>query len=177
MSRQHGRPCLRTASQSTVRWPGFVLLQLSLQARLLSLNWCRDFIRVYTIDMHAIYLTLRRRVVSYLRLLHWLLPQSATFAHSLCQIVSVCCLLQVFFCSRTHSQLSQFVSELHRTAFADTIATVALASRKVRLPFCVLLAMPRHFECAAPLLELSLTQAALTILLLGLLKRMHAFLC
>ena len=39
--------------------------------------------------------------------------------------------LQVFFCSRTHSQLSQFVSELQRTRFADTVAAVALASRKV----------------------------------------------
>ena len=39
--------------------------------------------------------------------------------------------LQVFFCSRTHSQLTQFVSELQRTPFADTVATVALASRKV----------------------------------------------
>ena len=41
--------------------------------------------------------------------------------------------LQVFFCSRTHSQLSQFIKELQRTAFADTISTVALASRKVGL--------------------------------------------
>ncbi len=39
--------------------------------------------------------------------------------------------VQVFFCSRTHSQLSQFVSELQRTTFADTIASVSLASRKV----------------------------------------------
>ncbi|DBA94863.1 TPA: hypothetical protein ACH3X1_002400 [Trebouxia sp. C0004] len=37
---------------------------------------------------------------------------------------------QVFFCSRTHSQLSQFVDELQRTTFADSIATVSLASRK-----------------------------------------------
>ncbi|KAK9816819.1 hypothetical protein WJX72_005361 [[Myrmecia] bisecta] len=37
---------------------------------------------------------------------------------------------QVFFCSRTHSQLSQFVSELHRTPFGETMSMVALASRK-----------------------------------------------
>ena len=40
-------------------------------------------------------------------------------------------LLQVIFCSRTHSQLSQFVAELRRTPFADSMALVALASRKV----------------------------------------------
>ncbi|CAI5458628.1 unnamed protein product [Closterium sp. Yama58-4] len=38
--------------------------------------------------------------------------------------------LKVFFCSRTHSQLSQFISELRRTPFADQLFTVALASRK-----------------------------------------------
>lgn len=38
---------------------------------------------------------------------------------------------QIFFCSRTHSQLSQFVSELHRTPFAETLAVVAIAGRKV----------------------------------------------
>lgn len=37
---------------------------------------------------------------------------------------------QVIFCSRTHSQLSQFVGELHRTSFADTLSLVALGSRK-----------------------------------------------
>ena len=38
---------------------------------------------------------------------------------------------RIFFCSRTHSQLSQFVSELHRTPFAETLAVVAIAGRKV----------------------------------------------
>ncbi len=60
-------------------------------------------------------------------------PQHAQLkhCHSSAAYQRVCGLIQVFFCSRTHSQLSQFVSELQRTAFADTIATVALASRKV----------------------------------------------
>ena len=40
-------------------------------------------------------------------------------------------LLQVIFCSRTHSQLTQFVAELRRTPFGDSMAVVALASRKV----------------------------------------------
>ena len=40
--------------------------------------------------------------------------------------------MQVIFCSRTHSQLTQFVSELSRTPFAATLSMVALASRKVR---------------------------------------------
>lgn len=37
---------------------------------------------------------------------------------------------QIIFCSRTHSQLSQFVGELHRTRFADSILLIAVASRK-----------------------------------------------
>lgn len=38
---------------------------------------------------------------------------------------------QVIFCSRTHSQLSQFVEELRRTSFPERLSLVALASRKV----------------------------------------------
>lgn len=38
--------------------------------------------------------------------------------------------LKVFFCSRTHSQLSQFVKELQRTAFSTTLKTVSMGSRK-----------------------------------------------
>eukprot|EP00850_Spirogloea_muscicola_P005091 SM000023S07547 [mRNA] locus=s23:33263:38154:- [translate_table: standard] len=38
--------------------------------------------------------------------------------------------LKVFFCSRTHSQLSQFVGELRKTLFAESLQTVALGSRK-----------------------------------------------
>uniref|UniRef100_A0A1J3GME6 Putative ATP-dependent RNA helicase DDX11-like protein 8 n=1 Tax=Noccaea caerulescens TaxID=107243 RepID=A0A1J3GME6_NOCCA len=37
--------------------------------------------------------------------------------------------LQVFFCSRTHSQLSQFVKELRKTVFASKIKVVCLGSR------------------------------------------------
>ena len=40
---------------------------------------------------------------------------------------------QVFFCSRTHSQLSQFVSELRRTPFAETLSVAAMAGRKVTM--------------------------------------------
>lgn len=37
--------------------------------------------------------------------------------------------LQVFFCSRTHSQLSQFVKELRKTVLASKIKVVCLGSR------------------------------------------------
>lgn len=37
---------------------------------------------------------------------------------------------KVYFCSRTHSQLSQFVKELRRTVFADEMEVVSLGSRK-----------------------------------------------
>ena len=38
---------------------------------------------------------------------------------------------QVIFCTRTHSQLSQFVGELRRTRFAESLAVAALGSRQV----------------------------------------------
>ncbi|KAI9107909.1 hypothetical protein K1719_021245 [Acacia pycnantha] len=38
--------------------------------------------------------------------------------------------LKVFFCSRTHSQLSQFIKELRKTVFADEMDVVCLGSRK-----------------------------------------------
>jgi DEAD_2 len=58
--------------------------------------------------------------------------QDAALQHDTQSLVAV----QVIFASRTHSQLSQFVGELRRTPFALSIASVALASRKVpaRLP-------------------------------------------
>lgn len=59
---------------------------------------------------------------------------AAEVCSALMGLTRLCSLaLQVFYCSRTHSQLSQFISELQRTSFADTVATVALASRKVPL--------------------------------------------
>ncbi|KAL5538021.1 hypothetical protein UlMin_045348 [Ulmus minor] len=42
--------------------------------------------------------------------------------------------LKVFFCSRTHSQLSQFIKELQKTVFANEIMAVCLGSRK---NFCI----------------------------------------
>lgn len=37
---------------------------------------------------------------------------------------------KIFFCSRTHSQLSQFMNEVARTKFSKDISSVALGSRK-----------------------------------------------
>ncbi|XP_057967880.1 uncharacterized protein LOC131157611 [Malania oleifera] len=42
--------------------------------------------------------------------------------------------LKVYFCSRTHSQLSQFVKELRKTNFATELTMVCLGSRK---NFCI----------------------------------------
>ena len=36
---------------------------------------------------------------------------------------------QIFYCSRTHSQLSQFVKEIQKTKFAEDIRLISLASR------------------------------------------------
>lgn len=38
--------------------------------------------------------------------------------------------LKVYFCSRTHSQLSQFIRELRKTVFAKEMNVVSLGSRK-----------------------------------------------
>ncbi|XP_058113677.1 uncharacterized protein LOC131256695 isoform X2 [Magnolia sinica] len=43
-------------------------------------------------------------------------------------------ILKVYFCSRTHSQLSQFVKELKRTVFSSEMKVVCLGSRK---NFCI----------------------------------------
>ncbi|KAL6285742.1 hypothetical protein ACE6H2_010132 [Prunus campanulata] len=42
--------------------------------------------------------------------------------------------LQVYFCSRTHSQLSQFIKELKKTVFANEMKVVCLGSRR---NFCI----------------------------------------
>ncbi|KAF4391808.1 hypothetical protein F8388_017403 [Cannabis sativa] len=42
--------------------------------------------------------------------------------------------LKVYFCSRTHSQLSQFIKELRKTVFTDEMNVVCLGSRK---NFCI----------------------------------------
>lgn len=38
--------------------------------------------------------------------------------------------LRIFYCSRTHSQLSQFVKEIQKSPFADDVRVVSLASRQ-----------------------------------------------
>ncbi|KAL5975897.1 hypothetical protein ACLOJK_020225 [Asimina triloba] len=43
-------------------------------------------------------------------------------------------MVKVYFCSRTHSQLSQFVKELRKTAFGSVMKVVCLGSRK---SFCI----------------------------------------
>lgn len=50
--------------------------------------------------------------------------------------------LKIYFCSRTHSQLSQFVKELRKTVFASQLKVVCLGSRKslcINEGICVLL--------------------------------------
>lgn len=42
--------------------------------------------------------------------------------------------LKVYFCSRTHSQLSQFIRELRKTVFASELNVICLGSRK---NFCI----------------------------------------
>ncbi|KAL5997092.1 hypothetical protein ACLOJK_008020 [Asimina triloba] len=43
-------------------------------------------------------------------------------------------MVKVYFCSRTHSQLSQFVKELRKTAFSSVMKAVCLGFRK---SFCI----------------------------------------
>lgn len=38
--------------------------------------------------------------------------------------------LQIFICSRTHSQLAQLVHEIKKTVFAEDVRLVTLASRQ-----------------------------------------------
>ncbi|RNA00719.1 putative ATP-dependent RNA helicase DDX11 [Brachionus plicatilis] len=38
---------------------------------------------------------------------------------------------KIYFCSRTHSQISQFIGELKKTIYSDTVRVVTLGSRMV----------------------------------------------
>ena len=58
--------------------------------------------------------------------------------------------MQVIFCSRTHSQLSQTIAELHRTLFADSTTGVTLASRKVPPARTVSGLQHPRWHCRAP---------------------------
>ena len=42
-----------------------------------------------------------------------------------------CLAVQIFYCSRTHSQLAQFVKEVKKTTFAEDIRLVTIGSRQV----------------------------------------------
>lgn len=50
--------------------------------------------------------------------------------------------LKIYFCSRTHSQLSQFMKELRKTEFARELKVVCLGSRK---NFCINQGMIMHY--------------------------------
>ena len=39
---------------------------------------------------------------------------------------------KIYYCSRTHSQLAQFVKEIQKSPYGDTIQVVTLGSRQVR---------------------------------------------
>jgi chromosome transmission fidelity protein 1 len=43
---------------------------------------------------------------------------------------TIWCSVQIYFCSRTHSQLAQFVGEVQRSPFGQDIRLVSLASRQ-----------------------------------------------
>lgn len=57
--------------------------------------------------------------------------------------------LKIYFCSRTHSQLSQFVKEFRKTAFDNELKVVCLGSRKI---FCINEGK-LMFECVMALLD------------------------
>jgi hypothetical protein len=40
-------------------------------------------------------------------------------------------LLQIYYCSRTHTQLAQFVRELQKSPYRDSIQVITLGSRQV----------------------------------------------
>lgn len=47
-----------------------------------------------------------------------------------CVFAKILCSVQIYFCSRTHSQLAQFVREVQRSAYGHDIRLVSLASRQ-----------------------------------------------
>ena len=51
-------------------------------------------------------------------------------------------LRKLFYCSRTHSQIAQFVKEFHRTSFSSKFRVVSLGSRK---KLCVNPAVSKHW--------------------------------
>jgi len=47
-----------------------------------------------------------------------------------CVVTKILCSVQIYFCSRTHSQLAQFVREVQRSPYGQDIRLVSLASRQ-----------------------------------------------
>ena len=45
--------------------------------------------------------------------------------------IKVTFLFKIFYCSRTHSQLSQFIHELRKSPYGENTKVVALGSRQV----------------------------------------------
>ena len=43
---------------------------------------------------------------------------------------------QIFYCSRTHSQLAQFVREVQKSPYSDEIQVITLGSRQVGYAEC-----------------------------------------
>ena len=42
-----------------------------------------------------------------------------------------CFMFQIYYCSRTHTQLAQFVREVQKSPYGDSISVVTLGSRQV----------------------------------------------
>ena len=46
-------------------------------------------------------------------------------------VLHIFLMFQIYYCSRTHSQLSQFVKEIQKSPFSDNVRLVPLASRNI----------------------------------------------